>query len=301
MTSLADLAALSAIARTHGFAPPSAMPVPWTGGTGQVFPCGDVVIKIPFDLPSEIQSVTVDAGVVPIARSLGVLAPALVAFDDSLAILPVPFAVFERVHGAVTLDVRRDAGRSVEEGWEEAGRQIARVHGVRDPAEVPSPLRTFRQSPEVDPRPWVTEFHEAGVLDESDARWLHDLLDTLAPDALADVPLALCHGDVNATNVLIDEVSGRFRALIDWAGAGWLDPAWDFAGVSLDIVPAMLAGHRSVAPLMGDGAAEARICWCQVQTRLHAHRDVPTNAATREALGRHLEQVRRFARIAELA
>jgi hypothetical protein len=299
MTSL-DLVTISTIARKHGFAPPSTMPVPWRGATGQVFPCGDVVIKIPFDLPSEIQSITVDAGMVPIARSLGVMTPALIAFDDSLEILPVPFAVFERVHRAVTLDVRRDAGRSVEEGWEEVGRQIARVHGVRDREDLPIALRTFRQSPEVDPRPWVAEVHEAGVLDEPDVRWLHRLLDALAPEALADIPLVLCHGDVNAANVLVDQDSGRFRALIDWAGAGWLDPVWDFAGVSLDVVPALLAGHRSVAPLVEDGSAEARLCWCQVQIRFHGLRGALADASTREVLARHLGQIHRFARIAGL-
>lgn len=296
MTSLADLPALSAIARKHGFTLLSAMPVPWTGGTGQVFPCGDVVIKIPFDHPADIQSVTVDVGMVPIARSLGVAAPALIAFDDSLDILPVPFAVFERVRNSETLDVRRASGRSPRDAWAEVGRQIARVHDVRGPAEIPLSLRSFRQSPDLDPRPWVGELHEAGALSGADARWLNGLLDTLAPSALADVPVVLCHGDVNAANVLVDQDSGRFRALIDWAGAGWLDPVWDFAGVSLEVVPAMLAGHRSVAPLVDDASAEVRICWCQAQTRLHPLRAATANAATREALGRHIDQIQRFAR-----
>lgn len=106
MTGLADLSVLSAIARKHGFAPPSTTPVPWTGASGQVFPCGDVVVKVPFDRPSEVQSVTIDASVAPFARSLGVAAPALVAFDDSLEFLPVPFAVFEHVPNSITLDAR---------------------------------------------------------------------------------------------------------------------------------------------------------------------------------------------------
>lgn len=305
MTNLIDLPALTAIARYHGFAPPSAMPVPWTGGTGQVFPCGDVVVKIPFDLPSELQSVTIDAGIVPFARSLGVAAPALVAFDDSRDILPVPFAVFRRVPNSTTLDTRHAADAPNRQAWEEVGRQLARVHAVRDPDQVPLPLRTFRQSSEFDPRPWVAELCRAGVLDQTDAQWLDALLDALlnaiAPRALADVPVVLCHGDVNAANVLVDHDTGRFRALIDWAGAGWLDPAWDFAGVSLDIVPAMLAGHRSVAPLVEDGTAEARILWCQIQTRLYPLRAAPASAATMRTMGRHLDQIRRFARVFGLA
>lgn len=297
MTNPIGLPQLAAIARKHGFQPPSAMPVPWTGATGQVFPCGDVVVKVPLDRPDAIHSVTIDARLVPFVRFLGVTAPALVAFDDSLEIAPVPFAVFERVHDTVTLDTVRPGGSSRSEAWMEVGRQLARVHAVREGGAAPMPLRTFRQSPEVDPRPWVEELRGAGAIADADARWLRELLDKLAPDALADLPLALCHGDVNAANVLVDGAPGTFRALIDW---GWIDPAWDFAAVSLDVVPALLAGHWSVAPLIADGSAEARILWCQIQIRLHGLREAPADAATRQALGRHIDGIRRFARSAGL-
>lgn len=301
MTSCVDLSNIIAIARKHGFAPPSVMPAPWTGGSGQVFPCGDVVIKIPFDRPDAIQSVKTDAGMVSVVHSLGVAAPARIAFDDSLDILSVPYAVFERVHGAVTLDACRVEGTLRSEAWAEAGRQLARVHAVRDAGGVPIALRTFRQSPEVDPRPWVSALHDAGLLNGVDARLLHDLLERLAPDALADLPLVLCHGDVNAANVLVDQESGRFRALIDWGGSGWRDPAWDFAGVSLAVVPAILAGHRSIAPMVDDRSAEARVLWCQVQMRLYPLREATASVATGEALGRHIDQVRRFAYTVGLA
>ena len=299
--TLVDLRALADIARKHGFASPSVMPVPWTGGSSRVFPCGDVVIKVPFDRSDAIHSVTVDAGMVPIARSLGVAAPARIAFDDSLDILPVPFAVLKRVHGAVTLDAFRAEGASPNEAWAEVGRQLARIHAAQNPGQLPFALRTFRQSPEVDPRPWIATLHETGMLNSVDARWLRDLLDKLAPSALADTPVVFCHGDVNADNVLVDRESGRFRALIDWAGAGWLDSAWDFAGVALDAVPAMLARHRSVAPMVDDGSAEARVLWCQIQTRFYPLRESAGNPAIEEAVRRHIDGVRRFARIAELA
>lgn len=139
------------------------------------------------------------------------------------------------------------------------------------------------------------------MLNQIDAQWLDALIDAIAPPALADLPVVLCHGDVNAANVLVSVGTGRFRALIDWAGAGWLDPAWDFAGVPPDVVPAMLAGHRSVAPLIDDATAEARILWCQIQTRLYPLRAAPANAAMRETTHHHLDQVHRFARVAGYA
>lgn len=295
MTTLVDLPALIAIARKHGFSLPATMPEPWTGATGQVFPCGDVVVKVPFDRPDAIEAIMIEAPIAPFARGLGVAAPALVAFNEARDILPVPYAVFRCIGDGATL-ATRPSGQSTTRAWQEVGRQLARVHDVGEPAAVPIVLRTFRQTPEVDPRPWVAELHRTGLFTAADAHWLGDMLDAIAPAALADVPPVLCHGDVNAANVLVDGASGCFLALIDWSGAGWLDPAWDFAGVAFDAVPALLAGHRQVAPLVSDGTAEVRILWCQIQLRLHGLRGVPADVAAEATMRRHLDGIRRFAR-----
>lgn len=262
-----DRAALAAIIRRHGLQAPEGVPAPWTGATSRVYPCGEVVIKVPVDEPAAIASLHIDAAIGPVARSLGVATPELVALDETRELLPVPYAVLRRIGDAVPLE-RHDRSDGAVVAWREVGRELALVHAVRDADRMPVSLRSFRQTPEVDPRPWVDELRERGALAATDARWLHRLLDELAPAALADVPLALCHGDVNAANILVDGASGAFRALIDWAGAGWLDPAWDLAGVPLAAVPHLLAGHREVAPLPGDATAAARALWCQLQMRL---------------------------------
>lgn len=136
-------------------------------------------------------------------------------------------------------------------------------------------MRSFRQSPETDPRPWVAELGDRGMLSTRQSRWFERVLFELAPAALAEVPQCFCHGDVNAANALVGPGSGGFLGLIDWAGAGWLDPAWDFAGVPLRVVPAMLAGHREVAPMAHDATAEERILWCQLQFTLYVLRAQP--------------------------
>jgi fructosamine-3-kinase len=287
-----DLATLIALAGRHGLTPPRRMPRPWTGATSRVYPCGDVVVKVPFATPAAVDAVRIDAHIAPVARAFGVTTPEVIAFDDTLDIVSVPFAIGRRVWRAEPLDRHRADDAT----WRAVGREIALVHQIRDTAAAPIQLRSFRQSPEVDPRPWVDELRARGTLDERDARWLRDLLDALAPHALADVPLALCHGDINAANVMVDTRDGRFRALIDWAGAGWLDPVWDLAGVPLAAVPALLAGHREAAPLSLDDTAEARVCWCQIQTRLYTARSSPAA----DGLGHHLDQVRRFAQTAGL-
>lgn len=285
-----DIAQLTAIAASHGLPAPAAVPEPWTGAASRVYPLGDVVVKIPFDRPDAIAAVETDAAMATFARTIGAGAVELIALDDSRVDVPVPFAIFHRVRGAIPLDpARRDAAS--ENAWREVGRQLARVHAVAERGAVPIALREFRQSPEVDPRPWVDELRDRQSLSGPDAAWLRALLDQLAPAALADVPPALCHGDVNAANVLVDAETGRFRALIDWAGAGWLDPVWDFAGVPLDVVPWLLAGHRGVAPLPDDATAEARILWCQVQTRLYGARSTLADTS----IPVDVAQIRRFA------
>jgi aminoglycoside phosphotransferase (APT) family kinase protein len=288
-----DPAALARIAARWDLPAPAHRTVPWAGAASQVFPVHDVVVKIPFDRPDAIQSLQIDATMIEFARELGVRAPRLVALDESLEILPVPYAVYRRVRHAVHIagDVQDDA---IRRAWREAGRDLALVHEVRDPERAPIGLRAFCQSPEIDPRPWVEELGAAGLLADADVAWLTALLDRLAPVIQTAEPVALCHGDVNAANVLVHEDTGAFLALVDWGGAGWLDPAWDFAGVSLDVVPDLLAGHREVGPLPDDELAEARICWCQVQTRLHAARTATDPGAAPTILARSLRQVRHF-------
>jgi aminoglycoside phosphotransferase (APT) family kinase protein len=290
-----DLPHLRAIARKYGVSAPDTMPEPWTGATGRVYPCGDAVIKVPLDRPDAIAAVTIDAAMNPVARGLGVRVPDLLSFDASGEILSQPYAVYRRVVDAVSLSSFAGDRHRVQVAWQSVGRDLALVHAVRHDASFPVSLREFRQSPEVDPRPWVDELRARCLLIEVDAAWLHALLDRIEPVALADRPLWLCHGDVNAANVMVDAVTGEYRALIDWAGAGWLDPVWDFAGVSLDVVPSLLAGHRSVAPLSDDDTAEARILWCQLQTRLYAALKGTDDPSAVPRMATHLAQVRAYA------
>lgn len=265
-----DMGQIRLIANAYDLAVPDEMPAPWVGATSRVYPLNDVVLKVALDTPDAARSVAIDAAMNLVARNLGVRAPELLAFVNTRALLPVPFTIFRRVPDARPLaDLPKDDPAAAN-AWREVGKDLALVHGVPYGTAMPVSLREFRQSPEVDPRVWVDELGARGVLPGDDAVWLRDALEAVAPDALAGIPLHLCHGDVNASNILVDASTGGYRALIDWAGAGWLDPVWDFAGVPLPVVPWLLEGHRAVAPLPHDETTEARIFWCQTQTRLHA-------------------------------
>ena len=288
------LEALRAIATRHGTRLPSRLPRAWGGATSRVYPLGEVVVKVPHAAPAAVAAVRTDALVVDAARSVGVTAPRLLALDEGCDLLPVPYSVHERVHGR-TLARMRGAASSAQ-AWRSVGRELARAHTGVKRAGTLAGLRAFAQSAEVDPRPWLAELADTGVCPPRVARWLGRLLDELAPAALAPVPQVFCHGDVNGANVLVAREgagAARFLALIDWAGAGWLDPAWDFASVPLRVVPAMLAGHREVAPVTEDATAEARILWCHLQSGLHI---LHTGGLPTEARQRRLEGLVRRAR-----
>jgi hypothetical protein len=64
---------------------------------------GEYVLRVPRDAPPFVAAICKESAAVPAARAAAVKTPALVAFDDSLELLPVPYAIYERVHGKTTL------------------------------------------------------------------------------------------------------------------------------------------------------------------------------------------------------
>ncbi len=288
--------ATDAIAARYGLGTRRIGSRPWIGATSCVYPLGgDLVLKVPYDEPAAVESIRTESAVVPLAIAAGVRTPRLVAYDDSLELLSVPYAVYERVHG-VPLGSLGVELESVGPAWRGLGRDLALAH-ERVHQEGPlASLRTFDQSLELDPRPWVGELASGGRLSAPDALWLGDLLDRLAPAALAPVTKCFCHGDANASNVMVRPDTRGYVAVLDWAGAGRLDPAWDFAGVDLRAVPYMLEGHREVAPVEGDETAERRILWCHLQQALfHLRRELRRAQAPELRIDRLVAKARMFA------
>jgi aminoglycoside phosphotransferase (APT) family kinase protein len=267
-------ATLVRLAARHGLTIRCHVPCPWVGATSRVFDLGDVVVKVPHGESAAIASLLTDVWVSVVARNLGVRVAPIVAFEDANDLLPVPYAIFERIPGRSIAETGRDS-REAMSSWEGVGRQLAILHAIVE-SDVPdvrfNSLRRFRQTPEVDPRPWVDELTVAGMIDRTDEVQWTRLLERLASSALHPIPLRLCHGDVNAANVIISPAVSSAATLIDWAGAGWLDPVWDLAAGPLSAVPYLLRGHRSFGPLPTDETAEARILWCRLQVALNTAR-----------------------------
>ena len=266
--------ALFAIARQHHIAASQIVPLPDIGITNRMYRCGDsLMLRIPRNHPHIIGLMYKEAKVVPAARAAGVQTPAIVLFDDTCTLLPVPYTLYERVPGETLglLDLEPEA---TPEAWRALGRDLARLHlsiteELLPPNEV-GQCADLRAAPEA--------LAEAGLFTSMEARWLEGLLDRLAPYMTSDIPRRFLHGDAQTTNLMVQPDSLEYLAVLDWGSSGWGDVAWDFAGIPLRAVPFMLEGHREIAPLDGDETAEARILWRHLQLAIWLLRREPQPA-----------------------
>jgi aminoglycoside phosphotransferase (APT) family kinase protein len=293
---LVSEAALRAIGQTHGVHGGGPFErLPDTGIFNAHFLLGaDLVLRVPRAHPAQEAALRREIIAVPAARGAGVRAPNLVVFDDSRAVLDSPYAIYQRVPGR-TLESLEAEPLAVAEPWRELGRDLARTHAIRT-EEIADALSAPADTMP-DPRTLVEARAAAGYFATSEARWLLGWLERLAPAALAATPNHLVHGDVQASNVMVDGNPPRYVALLDWGGAAWGDPAHDFAGVPLGAVPLMLEGYRQIAPLDDDDRAEMRIVWRHVQLALWlvARRPMPGYSWAERPLGMLLETLRFFA------
>ncbi len=263
---------LRSIARRHGLDAHDFSVLPETGVFNAIYLLGgDYILRIPRRHPAFVAAAHKEAIAVPAARDAGVRTPSMLAFDDSLELLPVPYSIYERVHGETLGLLDRDPA-DAPEVWRELGSDLALLHTKVEDGGLIADLE-LEEMP--DPRPWPGELAAEGYFSATEALWLSGWLERLAPAALGPVPRRFLHGDSQATNVLVREGSLDYVAVIDWGGAGWGDPAWDFAGVPLRVVPFMLEGYRKIAPVEDEESAEARILWRHLQLSLYLLRREP--------------------------
>lgn len=256
-TEVSD-AALLAIADELGLPTATWVSHHSVGTSNTIYTLGDTyVLKVPRQHAPTIAAVGAETVAARAAHAAGVQTPAVVFVDDSLTLLPVPYAVYERVPGVPLAVLPPDtAGAAV---WHALGCDLARLHsGV--PQTVPL-SGTVADAAHDNPRPWLDDLHQSGMIGPADAAWLHTWLDRLLAPTRERVPACFCHGDVNAGNIIVSSHGDTYRALVDWGGAGWGDAAYDFAVVSLAAVPLLIGGYGTIAPLPGAATLEARILW----------------------------------------
>ena len=82
---------------------------------------------MPRDHPGHARQLRNELVAIPAARGAGVRTLHLIAADDSRELVPVPYAIVERVHGATLGLLDRDPGDTTA-AWRELGRDLARLH-----------------------------------------------------------------------------------------------------------------------------------------------------------------------------
>ena len=254
--------ALRAIAARHGVDDEPVL-VPSIGIINTTYAAGPIVIRIPRDHAAHIDQARAEAAALPFAAGAGVRVPRLLDIDESLAHVPVPYLVLERLTG-VDLETREPLTTGSVGVWWEVGRELARLHGAD-----PSPSALTEPSEDLgDPRALAELRAREGWISPLDAAWIGEWLERLAPAAAEAGASRVVHGDLQRSNVFVDRSAGEYVALLDWGCARRDDPATDFLPVPLEVVPHLLAGHRELAPVEGDDTVEARILWGRLQMAL---------------------------------
>ncbi|WP_165546686.1 phosphotransferase family protein [Kribbella soli] len=265
---------MTAVARRHGVDPGELKEV--AGGVAnRGFVLGDDLF-LRVCRPGFEADLLKETHVVPAARSVGVLTPAIVEYDDSGRLIAAPYALMERVHGTEPTELPTGLAE-----------QLARLHQLeRGPGSAPShakPADAKGKPPALDLSaldlsaqdlpaqdlpaqdlpardlsaldlsgmgedgwgdPWRTieELAEGGYVDPGTASWLTGWFTRLAERIDGSRPKVLIHGDVAAHNLLAGP-DGDLRALIDWGDAAWAPRAMDFAKLPLTQVAALLPDY----------------------------------------------------------
>src|SRR4029079_10027840 len=120
----------------------------------------DLILRIPRNHPAFTNAAHKEALAVPTARAAGVRTPALIAFDVSLELLPVPYTIYERVHGE-TLGLLDHEPGDTPAAWRELGRDLALLH-IQVMAHGPIAQVQIERLP--DPRPWLDEIAQEGYV-----------------------------------------------------------------------------------------------------------------------------------------
>jgi aminoglycoside phosphotransferase (APT) family kinase protein len=266
-------ATIRAIVARFALGTRKATPFVHSGTSHTIFMLDDAfVLRIPRNHPACISAVAIAAIAVPAARAAGVHTPELIAVDETLELLPVPYTIYERVYGVALEHISREP-ETTPDVWRRLGEDLARLHGGV-PANGPV-TKIAAATDDLDPRPWLQEIAAADVCAFGVIDYFETWLERLAPIALIPPSYSFCHGDVNIGNILIDLNTHAYLALIDWAGVFWGDRAYDFAVVSLSAVPWILEGYRTVTPLEADATIEARILWQHLRIGLYGMRSAP--------------------------
>lgn len=243
-------------------------PLAHSGIAKKIYVTDRVVIGIASDHRSGVSDLRTESVAAPIVRAAGIRAPAMLAFDDTRALIDRPWAVWERVPGT---PLRERWPRYVDAApsWRAVGAELRKLHD------------TVTRAP--DPRGWL-DAHARAVdpraslpdlpLSDDQRTWLDRVAARLEPHTRRAVTPRFLHGDCHGMNVIVGD-DGALHALIDWGDAGWGDPAIDLAELPVDAWRLALEGYGA----LGDDAIPL-LLWQRLDYAL-AHLAQPKPRAAR--------------------
>jgi hypothetical protein len=194
---------LHTIAERHGVAGAAIARLPEVGIFNAIYALGrDRILRIPRNHPAFTDAARKEALAVPAARAAGVRTPELIAFDESLELLSVPYTIYERVHGETLGLLDHEPGDSPA-AWRELGRDLALLHTHTTSQ---GPIAEVELKGLTDPRLWLDQIAQEGYFTPMEARWLRDWLDRLAPAGGGATPTLL-----SAWRYTNDEYAGARR------------------------------------------------------------------------------------------
>jgi aminoglycoside phosphotransferase (APT) family kinase protein len=189
--------------------------------------------------------------VVPVARRVGVLTPAIIEYDDTRRLIDAPYAVMERIHGTEPTDLPTGLAE-----------QLARLHQLQHTPHQPKPaagtagvadaqdggggaggeLGGLGEDGWGDPWRTIDDLADRGYIDPGTATWLTGWFTRLTQQIDGSGPKVLIHGDVAAHNLLAGP-DNDLRGLIDWGDAAWAPHAMEFAKLPLTQVALLLPDY----------------------------------------------------------
>lgn len=171
--------------------------------------------------------------VVPAARQVGVLTPAIIEYDDTRRLIDAPYAVMERVHGTEPTELPTGLAE-----------QLARLHQLEHTPRQTGGVELAGVAEDGWGDPWRTidELADRGYIDPGTATWLTGWFTRLTQQIDGSGPKVLIHGDVAAHNLLAGQ-DNDLRGLIDWGDAAWAPHAMEFAKLPLTQVAILLPDY----------------------------------------------------------
>ena len=297
---------LKAIIRRHGVAGEHVELIRSAGVINSVYLIdGRYVLRVPRRIGEGIRATYTESVVLPIVNRIGIRCPGLVAFDDALDIVDVPFTIQEFIDGAPLTESSQDARARV---FRQLGTELALLHGHLDEITAPScrPEFTSLFAREVplfirvgrgdrirsgDASRLLRDLRDSGNITAQQGSWFERTLSRLENlFEQATLYPSLLHRDITSDNIIVKEQ--RLAALLDWGNAGRGDPVIDFRRIPPAFILDTVGGYREARALDGEDNAAERILWDRVTIAIfNLWESSPERANHEIALLEELERV----------